>query len=55
MFWLDPNHNLFPLQGPSLNDPNTFFILLFLINSAPSLRGLDLAPACVDLRAVDPG
>ena len=47
MFWLDPKHNLFPLKGPLLNDPNTFFILLFLINSAPfSLRGLDFG-TCV--------
>ena len=42
MFWPDPKHSLFPLKRPLLNDPNTFSILLFLINSVPfSLRGLD--------------
>ena len=43
IFWLDLKHILFPLKVPLLNDPNTFFVLLFLIiNSAPfSLRGLD--------------
>ena len=48
MFWLDPKHNLFPSKRPLINDPNTFFILLFLINPAPfSLRGLDFgACAC---------
>ena len=47
MVWLDPKHNLFPLKGPLLNDPNTLFILHFLINSAPfSLRGLDFG-TCV--------
>ena len=42
MFWLNPQHGLFPLKG-IFNDPNTtFFILLFLINSASfSLKGLD--------------
>ena len=47
MFWLDPKHSLFPLKAPLLNDPNTFFILLYLINSAPfPLRGLDFG-TCV--------
>ena len=47
MSWVDPKHSLFPLKGPLLNDPNTFFILLFLINSALfSLRGLDFG-TCV--------
>ena len=47
MSWLDPKHSLFPLKGPLLSDPNTFFILLFLINSALfSLRGLDFG-TCV--------
>ena len=51
MFWLDPKHNLFPLKVPLLNDPNTFFILLFLIDSAPfSLRGIDFGTcACRSL------
>ena len=47
MFGLDPRHSLFPFKGPLLNDPNTFFIFLFLINSAPfSLRGSDFG-TCV--------
>ena len=53
MFWLDPKHSLVPLKEPLLNDPNTFFILLFLINISHS-EALTLAPACVDLWAVDP-
>ena len=37
----------FSLKGPLFNDPNTFFILLFLINSALfSFRGLDFG-TCV--------
>ena len=47
MFWLDPKHSLFPLKGPLLNDPNT----LRLSHS----EALTLAPARVDLWAVDPG
>ena len=43
----DPKHGLFPFKGPLSNDPNTFFIRLFLINSAPfSLKGLDFG-TCV--------
>ena len=53
MFWLDPKHNLFPLKGPFLNDPNTFSIFL-LINLSHS-EALTLAPARVDLWAVDSG
>ena len=47
MFWLDPRHSLFSFKKPLLNDPNTFFILLFLVNSVLfSLRGLDFG-TCV--------
>ena len=56
MFWLDPKHSLFPSKGPLSNDPNTFFILLFLINSAPfslRVRGLDFG-TCVR-RSLDRG